>query len=92
MSLGSYNIPVNPLAADMAASLLLVPRVVKAMKWSTPFCITTLKTVFFPIQNKEETESHPLSDAWQDVRCRTADRQQHKSNAQEQNGAYLLYW
>ena len=61
MPLGSYNIAVNALAADRAASLLLVPRVVRAMKWSTSFRVTTLKTVFFPIPNKEKTESHHVS-------------------------------
>jgi len=33
--------------------------------WSglpTPVCITTLNTVFFPIPNKEESESHPVSE------------------------------
>ena len=33
------------------------------MKWSTyPFCITTLKTVFFPIPNKDKSESYPVSE------------------------------
>ena len=48
LSLGSYNFAVNALAANRAASLLLIPRVVRAMKWSTPFCITTLQNCFLP--------------------------------------------
>ena len=90
--LGSYNIAVNALAADRAASLLLVPRIVRAMKWSTLFASQRCKLFSSQFQTRRKLSHIQLVNEWQDVRCRTADQQQHKSNAQEQTGAYLLYW
>ena len=75
VTLGSYNIVVNP-------------RVVRAMKWSTPFVSQRWQLFSSNFQIRRKLSHILLVNAWLEGRCRTVDWQQHKSNAQEQIGAY----